>query len=218
MSVNISLADQKDIMRLIDYDSIPYLESVILVKVNGRWKKVDNCEIGFADLICKVTKNYTGPSFSVKAVAGVLRVKTGGRRKGSPFNQLNALYFGGSGCTEEYLCASAGASASPLHYEANAKATLVQGETDDGVVSYHVGAGVSTGAGIKDDSLTAKFEGCGIQVGRKLGVSVFDNEVSVDLGKLVKDPVSGVASIASVATKSVGGGAVDALGSLTGWW
>ena len=155
MSYEITVADQKDIMRLLDYDSIPYLESVILVKVNGRWKKVDNCEIGFVDFICKVTKNYSGPSFSVKAVAGVLRVKTG---RGQ-VNRLNALYFGGSGCTEEYLCASTGASVSNTHYEANARATLVQGETDDGVMSYHAGAGVSTGAGIKDDSVALKAGG-----------------------------------------------------------
>ena len=48
-----------------------------------------------------------------------------------------------------------------------------------------VGAGVSTGAGIKDDSLNLKLAGCGVKVGRKVGVSVFDNEIGVDFGKCV---------------------------------
>ena len=37
--------------------------------------------------------------------------------------------------------------------------------------------------GIKDDSISMKVAGCGVQVGRKIGVSVLDNEVGVDLGK-----------------------------------
>ena len=44
---------------------------------------------------------------------------------------------------------------------------------------FHLGAGVSTGGGIKDDSLSLKAAGCGFKVGRKLGISVFDTMSSV---------------------------------------
>ena len=59
--------------------------------------------------------------------------------------------------------------------------TLAGGDVSG--VSYHVGAGLSTGAGIKDDAVQVKLAGCGFSVGRKVGVSVFDNELAVDFGK-----------------------------------
>ena len=42
---------------------------------------------------------------------------------------------------------------------------------------------MSTGAGIKDHSLDLKLAGCGVKVGRKVGISAFDNEVAVDFGR-----------------------------------
>ena len=55
-----------------------------------------------------------------------------------------------------------------------------------GPVDLNLGVGVSTGAGIKDDSVNVKVAGCGVTVGRKIGVSVFDNSISFDLGKFGK--------------------------------
>ena len=51
------------------------------------------------------------------------------------------------------------------------------------VFDFNLGAGVSTGAGIKDDSLDLKLAGCGVKVGRKVGISAFDNEIAVDFGR-----------------------------------
>ena len=55
----------------------------------------------------------------------------------------------------------------------------------DPLIGWHVRAGVSTGGGIKDNSLKVKVEGLGVQVGR-MGVSVYDNEFSINFGKLFK--------------------------------
>ena len=51
-----------------------------------------------------------------------------------------------------------------MYAEANAKVTLVI-EGEAGPFGWHMGAGVSTGGGIKDDSLKVKVEGLGVQVG-----------------------------------------------------
>ena len=34
-----------------------------------------------------------------------------------------------------------------------------------------------------DDSLKAKVAGCGFTIGRKVGISILDNEISIDFGK-----------------------------------
>jgi hypothetical protein len=44
-----------------------------------------------------------------------------------------------------------------------------------GPLSLHLGAGVSSGFGIEDDSIALKAAGCGVKLGRKIEVSVFDN-------------------------------------------
>lgn len=67
------------------------------------------------------------------------------------------------------------------HVGLDAKATAASAEI--GACNIHLGAGVSSEIGIKNDSLAVKGLGCGVKVGRQVGVSVFDNEVSVDFGK-----------------------------------
>ena len=75
------------------------------------------------------------------------------------------------------------------HYEvsqafmgAGASICLVGGQVS--IFNFKLGAGVSTGAGIKDDSVSVKVLGCGVTVGRKVGISVFGSEFGVDFGKL----------------------------------
>ena len=58
----------------------------------------------------------------------------------------------------------------------------------DRPVSYRVGLGVTTGGGVKDDSVSLKALGTGIIFGRRIGVSFLDNEVNLDLFKAFKDP------------------------------
>ena len=67
--------------------------------------------------------------------------------------------------------------------EAKARATLVECTT--GPVSLHVGAGVSTSAKVEGGTIEAKFAGSGFKVGKKIGISVFDNEISINTAALV---------------------------------
>ena len=167
----ISKEDGESILRIIDYDNMPLFSSKIVAHINASWESVETYDAFCADLVCKVTKNLTGPTFAVKAVADVFHVHSGPGAK-SALEQVDAHFFG----------ASAGVSASATHVEANAKATLSGGEVS--VFNWHLGAGVSTGGGIKDDSVSMKVAGCGVQIGRKVGISVFDNELAIDFGKL----------------------------------
>ena len=70
-----------------------------------------------------------------------------------------------------------------LGAEAKARATLIEAKT--GPVNLHLGAGVSTAAKVEGGALEAKLAGCGFKVGTRVGVSVFDNEISVDTLALV---------------------------------
>ena len=69
-----------------------------------------------------------------------------------------------------------------LGAEAKARATIA--EYTKGPVNLHLGAGVSTGAKVEGGTIEAKLAGCGFKVGKKLGVSFFDNEFSIDFGRL----------------------------------
>ncbi|GLC33012.1 hypothetical protein PLESTB_000380600 [Pleodorina starrii] len=84
------------------------------------------------------------------------------------------------------LGASAGVKAGyidgSLAAKVNAGVHLV--DADVGAFRLKLGAGVSTGAQMKDNSVEAKVAGCGVTLGQKIGVSVFDNEFSIDLKKL----------------------------------
>ena len=170
--VSLSESEKEDIQEEIDYDNMPMFSSKIVARSSESWQSVETYDVLYADAVCKVTKNLTGPAFSVKAVADVFHVKTGPDKK-TAFEQVDAHFFG----------ASVGSSASLTHAEANAKVTLSGGDVS--VFNWHVGAGVSTGAGIKDDSVSVKVAGCGFQFGRKVGVSAFDNELAIDFGKCV---------------------------------
>ena len=59
------------------------------------------------------------------------------------------------------------------------KANMIGG--DVGPFHFKLGVGLSTVVGVKDDSFQFKVGGVGIQVGRKMGFSVFDNEVGFDI-------------------------------------
>ena len=160
------------ILKVVGYDTMPLFSSKTLLMLNDSWISADDfvrSDVMKAELFCKVTKNLTGPAFAVKAATTAIRL-----RADLPIaEQIEAQFFS----------ASAGASVSATHAEANAGVTLASGETDSGL-SYRVGAGVSTGGGIKDDSVSFKVGGTGLQVGRKVGVSVAGNEVAVDFGKM----------------------------------
>ena len=59
-----------------------------------------------------------------------------------------------------------------------------KGADTSSAVQVKLGLGINTGAGIKDNSVGFKALGCGLQLGQRTGISIFDNEVVVDFGKL----------------------------------
>lgn len=167
---SLSQTDEDIILKVADYPNMPMFSSVILAGENGSWETVEHLEVVYADLVIKLTKNLTGPTFAVVAKAGAFRITTGPEAE-KAIQKVDT----------QILSASSGASVSNTHAEVNAKATLVGGDVS--VFNFNLGVGVSTGGGIKDDSLSVKVAGCGVQVGRKLGISVFGNELAIDFGK-----------------------------------
>ena len=67
--------------------------------------------------------------------------------------------------------------------EARARATL--GEFKAGPLHAHFGLGASAAAKVEDGALELKICGCGVTVGKRIGLSVFDNDVSVEPAALV---------------------------------
>ena len=72
---------------------------------------------------------------------------------------------------------------SVLGAEARARATL--GEFKAGPLHVHFGLGVSTAAKMEGGTLELKIFGCGLTVGKRIGLSVFDNSVSVEFPERV---------------------------------
>ena len=67
--------------------------------------------------------------------------------------------------------------------EARARATL--GEFKAGPLHAHFGLGASAAAKVEGGALELKILGCGVMVGKRIGFSVFDNNVSVESAALV---------------------------------
>jgi len=71
-------------------------------------------------------------------------------------------------------------------------------EEDELPLSVHIG--INTGVGMLDDSFTIKVLGCGVQVGRRVGVVLLDNNIGVTL---LNDPPFDIEpSLSSMAMKS----------------
>ena len=67
--------------------------------------------------------------------------------------------------------------------ELEAKATMI--ECKAGPIGLHLVIGVSTKAKVEDGTLDAKLAGVGLKVGKRVGISVFDNEFSLETLSLV---------------------------------
>lgn len=64
---------------------------------------------------------------------------------------------------------------------AEVKARLTMSEVEAGPFKLHLGVGVSTGAKIEDKTIDVKYVGWGVKVGKRIGISAYDNEFSVEL-------------------------------------
>ena len=156
-----------DLLAAADYDDMKMFSSKTLVKTEADvWVEANSKDL-FAGICITVTKNLTGPSFEVSSKAGVFNISADDERVSIDF---------------DIGTAQAGAVSSATYVGADAKLKLAGGSV--GPFEANLGIGVSTGAGIKDDSLDVKAVGCGFTIGRKIGISVLDNNISIDLGKL----------------------------------
>jgi len=61
--------------------------------------------------------------------------------------------------------------------------SLIQAKAS--VFDLNLGFGLSTGFGIKDDSLDVVVAGVGFCIGRRVGIKVLDNEIAVDFGRCI---------------------------------
>ena len=122
-----------------------------------------------------VEPSFSGITASAEAKAHVLKVGD---------EDFNARFLGaGVGAKASWDIVSFLKDGRVLGVEANAKATLT--ECKAGPVSVHVGAGVTADAKVEVGTLGVKVAGCGIKAGKKIEVSVFDNEISIDTAALV---------------------------------
>jgi hypothetical protein len=113
-----------------------------------------------------VTKNLTGPSFKVVDSVAVMRVSSG---DSNGIDAVDVSLFEGH----------ADAEVSPLYGGAGVGFNLAGGSVS--IFDFNLGAGLSTGAGIKDDSVQLKVAGTGVSLGRKISISVLDNSFGIDL-------------------------------------
>lgn len=57
---------------------------------------------------------------------------------------------------------------------------MVYVDATGGPFNIHLGVGVSTAAKVEDGTVEAKLAGCGLKVGKRIGVAVFDNEFTIE--------------------------------------
>ncbi|CAG2209899.1 unnamed protein product [Mytilus edulis] len=67
--------------------------------------------------------------------------------------------------------------------EIKARGTLV--DATGGPFNVHLGVGVSTGAKIENGTVEAKVAGCGLKLGKRIGIAILDNEITVEALSLV---------------------------------
>lgn len=63
-------------------------------------------------------------------------------------------------------------------YEIKATATMVNYEA--GPIVVHLAAGISSGTKIEDGTIESRFLGCGTKIGKRIGLSIFDSELSIE--------------------------------------
>lgn len=153
-----------------DYDNLSVGESTLIgVQADGNMFVVnpgDGVSTASAVGGVIVTRTLTGPDFKVVASEAVMRVSSG-----DP-NGIDAVDV-------SILEGHADAEMSLLYGGAGVGFNLAGGSVS--IFDFNLGAGLSTGGGIKDESIQLKVAGTGISVGRKMSISVLDNSFGIDV-------------------------------------
>ena len=143
--------DELKILAAVDYESMETFGArrcaVKLSKGSGDWVRFDKDTCAQYAMCCWVAKNLTGPQ---------IEFSTQTPDEHASSRRLSMV-------------------TSSTHAEAVASLSLISGSMSG--VDLNVGAGVSTGGGLKDDSVSVKLLGCGVVVGRRIGISLFDNSI-----------------------------------------
>jgi len=79
------------------------------------------------------------------------------------------------------LQATASAQLGTAYIGADAAVNLVGGQVS--VFDANLGFGVGSGIGIRDEAIEVKLVGCGITVGKRIGISVFGNKIEINFGR-----------------------------------
>jgi hypothetical protein len=116
-----------------------------------------------------VTKNLLGPSFAIVAAGSILHVADTGS------NDLSSVDF-------SLFTPEAKVQISDTYIGGGASLNLIDGKVS--VFNIKLGAGVSSGIGITDDSVTFKLLGTGLQIGRVVSISALDNSFGIDFGRV----------------------------------
>ena len=181
-----------------DYDSLDVGDSTMVgIEANGDVIPVnpENKDISSASVVGGViiTKNLAGPGIKLVDSVSFMHVQNGNmdpKVKGLDTVDINIF----EGHAEAEL--------QPLYAGAGAGFNLVGGSAS--IFDFNLGVGLSTGAGLKDDSVEIKLAGTGLTIGRKISISVLDNSFGIDLVR-TKDAVWYVGKELAVAVAVVPG-------------
>ena len=165
---------KRQMLVLLDYEHMPLFSSRYAIRLSsGTWVPLERDEDMHRSVYCKLTKNLSGPHFEFVIAAGIMHLLTSRAAGPRAIEQVDV------GIGE----ARVGILHEDNYLGAQAKICVAGGTAS--ALEVNVGLGISTGAGVKDDSLSVKLCGTGFTLGRKVGFSLLDNEVALDLGKLL---------------------------------
>lgn len=114
-----------------------------------------------------VTKTPLGPGYKLVDSVAFMRVSNGESVNG--LDTVDVAIFEGH----------AEAELQPLYAGAGVGFNLAGGSAS--IFDFNLGVGLSTGVGLKDESVELKVAGTGVTVGRKISISVLDNSFGIDL-------------------------------------
>jgi hypothetical protein len=157
-----------------DYDQLPLHSSTLLGVESSGNIFVANPDSGVQTLSVVggviVTKTALGPSYKLVDSVAFMRVA----------NDDSKDTTGGLGTVDVAIFEGhAEAELQPLYAGAGVGFNLAGGSAS--IFDFNLGAGLSTGVGLKDESIDLKLAGTGVTVGRKISISVFDNSFGIDL-------------------------------------
>lgn len=156
-----------------DYENMKIGESKMLLYF-GESKYVahkENDEIDIANVKSGVivARNYTTPQFTLIAKANLINIHNNASAS------LKAVDF-------NILSPEAKAEVSRLYIGGGAEFQLAEGKLS--AIDLKLAIGITTGFGIKDDSLHIELFGTGVFIGRKVGVSFLGSYLKIDLARL----------------------------------